>query len=350
MFEFIVVQLRRIGWPSPSSFAETCLSLTPDPKPSIGGRHHNPSSLGPEKFRGANALNVLRGTKGQPLEVRWFGDKKEHLLIMSQLVGKKPQVLRYSRKDLMSMRHQDGLLPLPSNLPCLAPRCKSPMVSGGQEKKSKRQPPSQPRQPPPPKTASPKKDRWPHAGLLPAPLRYTTGLSLTAQPTPLQGRQERHTNTKGLPFTTDDLSWMIGDGILGDDAPVFSIFFQPATEDFAPDALHPDAGVSPTILKARMKQISFGKATVGYRNYCNRVPRDKRGASDPQTPNPNQRCSKRAFDGKLRLWRRALHRYDDGNTWWERCSSPPSEEPTLAWANRSRADQSRLAVYVQCAS
>ncbi|KAH7283264.1 hypothetical protein KP509_35G069300 [Ceratopteris richardii] len=68
-------------------------------------------------------------------------------------------------------------------------------------------------------------------------------------------------------------------------------------------------------LSQRQKQIEYGKNTLGYERYTELVPRFKRKAKDPQTPNPKQVCSKRSWDGQIRKWRRLLHLYD-----------PPSED------------------------
>lgn len=63
-------------------------------------------------------------------------------------------------------------------------------------------------------------------------------------------------------------------------------------------------------LRYRQRAIDFGRNTLGYDNYLKAVPRHKRGRSDPRTPDPLDPCSKKAWDGKARVWRRALHRYD----------------------------------------
>ncbi|KAI5065880.1 hypothetical protein GOP47_0018504 [Adiantum capillus-veneris] len=68
-------------------------------------------------------------------------------------------------------------------------------------------------------------------------------------------------------------------------------------------------------LSQRQRQIEYGKNTLGYECYVELVPRLKRKARDPQTPNPKQVCSKRSWDGQIRKWRRLLHVYD-----------PPSED------------------------
>lgn len=93
-------------------------------------------------------------------------------------------------------------------------------------------------------------------------------------------------------------------------------------------------------IETRTKQIQFGKNTIGYDNYCAAIPRwvryslytplvlkctnsnllflsyfrEKRGhpAVHPRTPDPTQDISKRAFDGYIKSWRRALHLWDNG--------------------------------------
>ncbi|KAK9851898.1 hypothetical protein WJX84_010169 [Apatococcus fuscideae] len=71
-------------------------------------------------------------------------------------------------------------------------------------------------------------------------------------------------------------------------------------------------------LEQRQKQVDLGKNTIAYQRYAEQVPKWKRrrvGFSkppyDPTTPDPHRVCSKRAFDGEVRAWRRALHRWDD---------------------------------------
>merc|ERR1719317_1866738 len=63
-------------------------------------------------------------------------------------------------------------------------------------------------------------------------------------------------------------------------------------------------------ISKRIRQLSIAKRTAGYLNYLRAVPRDQRGNSDPRTPDPTERISKRRFDGKVRVWRRRLHEWD----------------------------------------
>jgi len=67
-------------------------------------------------------------------------------------------------------------------------------------------------------------------------------------------------------------------------------------------------------LATRQKQIDYGKNTVGYDNYLKLCAKEKRGRDSnrfPLTPDKTDKCSKRAFDGRIKVWRRALHTYDE---------------------------------------
>lgn len=64
-------------------------------------------------------------------------------------------------------------------------------------------------------------------------------------------------------------------------------------------------------ISKRIRQLSIAKKTAGYLNYLRHVPRDKRGPTDPRTPDATERISKRRFDGKVRVWRRRLHEWDE---------------------------------------
>ncbi|EGC36948.1 hypothetical protein DICPUDRAFT_94190 [Dictyostelium purpureum] len=68
--------------------------------------------------------------------------------------------------------------------------------------------------------------------------------------------------------------------------------------------------IDPKRLAARQRQIDIGKMTAGYKNYIATVPKSKRKPTDPKTPNKNQVCSKRSWDGQVKKWRRLLHQYD----------------------------------------
>ena len=72
----------------------------------------------------------------------------------------------------------------------------------------------------------------------------------------------------------------------------------------------------PKKLASRQKQIEYGKNTTGYSLYTSLIPRNqrKRGGDHPWTPNKFQICSKRSWDGQVRKWRRALHKFDPNET------------------------------------
>ncbi|KAL5471316.1 hypothetical protein EMCRGX_G029415 [Ephydatia muelleri] len=63
-------------------------------------------------------------------------------------------------------------------------------------------------------------------------------------------------------------------------------------------------------LAQRQKQVDFGKNTVGYDIYVQAIPKWQRKNGDPQTPDKYQPCSTRSWQGQIRAWRRALHRWD----------------------------------------
>ena len=67
----------------------------------------------------------------------------------------------------------------------------------------------------------------------------------------------------------------------------------------------------PKKLTSRQKQIDYGKNTTGYTLYTAQVSKNQRKRGDhPWTPNKFQICSKRSWDGQVRKWRRALHKFD----------------------------------------
>jgi len=66
----------------------------------------------------------------------------------------------------------------------------------------------------------------------------------------------------------------------------------------------------PSRLRQRLKQVIIGKSTAEYHNYINNVPMDKRNPSHMITPDKEQICSKRSWDGQVRKWRRYLHNWD----------------------------------------
>eukprot|EP00887_Chlorella_sp_A99_P005719 scaffold1.g5719.t1 len=91
-------------------------------------------------------------------------------------------------------------------------------------------------------------------------------------------------------------------------------------KDFSADFVVEAAPAGPAQLEARetdphrlaqrQKQIDWGKNTLGYQRYRAAVPKHERSRRDAATPDIHQACSKRAFDGQIRKWRRALHSWD----------------------------------------
>ena len=63
----------------------------------------------------------------------------------------------------------------------------------------------------------------------------------------------------------------------------------------------------------RRKDISYGKNTIGYDEYIGRIPKHKRKLNNmetPTTPDPEEDMPARRWQGQVRAWRKALHRYD----------------------------------------
>ncbi|XP_055294947.1 histone RNA hairpin-binding protein-like [Sitodiplosis mosellana] len=64
------------------------------------------------------------------------------------------------------------------------------------------------------------------------------------------------------------------------------------------------------VLARRQKQIDYGKNTIGYELYTKQVAIDQRAENHPKTPDMNQKYSRRAFDGLIKIWRKHLHKFD----------------------------------------
>lgn len=92
----------------------------------------------------------------------------------------------------------------------------------------------------------------------------------------------------------------------------------------------------PKKLSSRQKQIDYGKNTAGYTLYTSQIPRTQRKRGDhPWTPNKYQLCSKRSWDGQVRKWRRALHKFDPN------CEdSEGSESADLSAENNNNVESS----------
>jgi len=63
----------------------------------------------------------------------------------------------------------------------------------------------------------------------------------------------------------------------------------------------------PEVLARRDKQISYGKNTVAYTDYLEAVPKGERTQFHPRTPNKNLKLSRRNWDARIKVWRKALH-------------------------------------------
>ncbi|XP_023938569.1 histone RNA hairpin-binding protein [Bicyclus anynana] len=82
----------------------------------------------------------------------------------------------------------------------------------------------------------------------------------------------------------------------------------------------------PEILQRRQKQIDYGKNTVGYHNYLQEVPIDKRTKDHPKTPDKFVKYSRRSWDMLIKMWRKKLHEYDGGED--DQNEDETSDNPT----------------------
>jgi histone RNA hairpin-binding protein len=67
----------------------------------------------------------------------------------------------------------------------------------------------------------------------------------------------------------------------------------------------------------RKKQLQFGYDTVGYKNIVAFTNKSFRGFYNKKImkePSALTKCSKRSFDGQLRVWRKNLHQWDEVTT------------------------------------
>lgn len=65
----------------------------------------------------------------------------------------------------------------------------------------------------------------------------------------------------------------------------------------------------PHRLSQRQKQIDIGKNTLAYDKFIAAVPRDRRRRGHPMTPLPQQKCSKRSFDGQITSWKKRVYAF-----------------------------------------
>lgn len=57
--------------------------------------------------------------------------------------------------------------------------------------------------------------------------------------------------------------------------------------------------------------MNYGKVTSEYQRYILEIPRKKREPFHPRTPNKFRKCSRRKFDGQVKMWRKLLHAWDE---------------------------------------
>jgi len=64
------------------------------------------------------------------------------------------------------------------------------------------------------------------------------------------------------------------------------------------------------VLARRQKQIDYGKNSVAYDSYVNKVPKDKRSFNLPRTPDKNLKYSRRQWDGLIKAWKLQIHSWN----------------------------------------
>jgi hypothetical protein len=67
----------------------------------------------------------------------------------------------------------------------------------------------------------------------------------------------------------------------------------------------------PEVLRKRHKKVMFGKTTPEYERYIIGVRKKDRKPFHPHTPNKFRKCSRRKFDGLVKIWRKRLHDWDE---------------------------------------
>jgi len=87
------------------------------------------------------------------------------------------------------------------------------------------------------------------------------------------------------------------------------------TSDSEPtfDKLNPNDSVHAKRIESRQKMIQKGKNTAGYDCYLQKVPKHQRRARSmdtPSTPDPTLDIPAKRWQGMVKAWRVALHKYD----------------------------------------
>jgi hypothetical protein len=83
--------------------------------------------------------------------------------------------------------------------------------------------------------------------------------------------------------------------------------------DSTRDLFKEERETDPIRIEQRLKQIQYGYNSAAYDNYTASVPKNKRIFGDdnhPRTPDAYEVQSKRAFEGRIKKWRRDLHKWD----------------------------------------
>ena len=101
-------------------------------------------------------------------------------------------------------------------------------------------------------------------------------------------------------------------------------------KDAAADSIERD----PVVLARRQKQIDYGKNTVSYDNYTDKVPKAKRQPGMPRTPPKHRKFSRRQWDGLIKHWKIRIHEWNVSEN-----GISPEEEVSLKHAGAKRSHE-----------
>jgi len=87
---------------------------------------------------------------------------------------------------------------------------------------------------------------------------------------------------------------------------------QGASKTLASDRMALETDEDKQRVATRLKNIAYGYNTRGYDRYMDMVPKNRRKGyqEHPRTPDPYDKVSRRCWEGRVKVWRKALHVFD----------------------------------------
>lgn len=102
----------------------------------------------------------------------------------------------------------------------------------------------------------------------------------------------------------------------------------------------------PDVLERRTKQIEYGKNSLDYETYTDKIDKSARSPKMPRTPNKFKKYSRRQWDGLIKSWKQSIHKIarslgnevkvSEGNSWADECEAEFKED--MEWDRRQRTD------------